>query len=81
MRKIKRSVIVKGVRHPIWLGIVKKRYNNSTVFNLYFYPGDANHPENKPEPLKNGFKSEKEAIQYGIDYMYHLIKDIMERSK
>ncbi len=79
MRKIKRRVIVKGVKHDIWLGLVKKGFNNATIFNLYYYTGNPDDPDNKPVALKNGFKGEKEAIQYGIDYMQSLIESIMER--
>lgn len=81
MRRIKRRVIVKGVKHDIWLGLVKKGFNNATTFHVYYYTGNPDDADNKPVSLKSGIKGEKEAIQYGVDFMQSLIESIMERDK
>jgi hypothetical protein len=81
MRKIKRRVIINGVKHDIWLGLVKKGIKNTTVFNLYYYAGNPDDEDLKPVSLKNGFKGEKEAIDYGIAFMEGLLGNIIERNK
>lgn len=79
MRIIKRIIFINGVGYDIWLGLVNKSYGRKADFQLYYYVGDPDDPFHSPQSLKNGFKTEREAIEYGKTFMKTLLQDALNR--
>jgi hypothetical protein len=79
MHIIKRRITINGVHHDIWLGLVNKGYRGQANIHLYYYTGDPDNEFHQPQPLKTGFKSEDEAIDYGKSFMRNLLLSAMAR--
>lgn len=65
MRIVRRTISVNHQEYEIFLGVKKVVYNTVTVFNIHFFPEDPNKSKCRATLIKNGFKSEREAISYG----------------
>jgi len=79
MHIIKRRITINGVHYDIWLGLVNKGYRGKANIHLYYYTGDPDNEFHQPQPLKTGFKSEDEAIDYGKTFMRNLLSNAIAR--
>lgn len=72
MRKVTRTIYVKGEPFKIWLALAKKRYNRVTVISLMYFIEDPKVKKTPPIKIKEGFKTEAEAIQFGKNYLHKM---------
>lgn len=82
MRRITRTIKIHGKPYKIWLALAKKRYNRITIISLMYFIEDPKIKKTPPIKIKEGFTSEKEAIEFGIDYMrktYYSMANLKEK--
>ena len=65
MKRLRRTITVNHKEYEIFLGLKRVIYNTVTVYNIYFFPDNPYEKKVKPELIKKGFKSEKEALTFG----------------
>lgn len=80
MRKLKRRIKIGTQSYDVWLGISKKSTGKSNVLKVHYYPGNPDNENMKPVAIKSGFKSEEEAIKYGLQFMTELYANAIERN-
>ena len=69
LRRVTRTIHINGTSYKVWFAIARKRYNSMTALSLMYYSEDPEIKKTPPIKIKEGFRSDAEAIQYGMNYL------------
>lgn len=81
MRYKIRNIYIGDQKYEVYLGISKTRYNKLTTFAVHYFLEDPRVKKEKPTKIKDGFRSEQDAVDHGKKYMKGLYRDMLNRQK